>query len=211
VEADSGIIEVAAGLWIWRMPHPEWEPPGGGDRVVTSTCVASGDEVVVLDPLAPSPDALELWDRLDAQPPTMAVVLKPDHVRSVDLFVRRYGCRAYGPRLFFKDDLPATDLQPVDPGDSVPGGLVALYDGRNRMETPIWLPEQRTIVFADALTTLGGELQVWGTPPPVDPLPALRALLELPFERVIVSHGQPVHDRAEYERALERPPFGGRF
>jgi hypothetical protein len=40
-------------------------------------------------------------------------------------------------------------------------------------------------------------------------LPALRALLELPFERVIVSHGEPVHDRAEYERALERPAWGG--
>jgi hypothetical protein len=24
---------------------------------------------------------------------------------------------------------------------------------------------------------------------------------------VIVSHGEPVHDRAEYERALERPPW----
>lgn len=211
MEAGSGIIEVAAGLWIWRIPHPDWAPPGGGDRVVTSTCVASGGEVVVVDPLAPPPDAIELWDRLDAQPPTMAVVLKPDHVRSVDLFVRRYGCRAYGPRLFFRDDLPATELEPIDPGDRLPGGLLALYDGRNRIETPIWLPEQQTIVFADALTTLGGELQVWGTAPPVDPLPALRALLELPFERVIVSHGEPVHDRAEYERALARPPFGGRF
>jgi hypothetical protein len=38
-------------------------------------------------------------------------------------------------------------------------------------------------------------------------LPALRALLELPFEHVIVSHGEPVHDRAAYERALEMPPF----
>ena len=40
-------------------------------------------------------------------------------------------------------------------------------------------------------------------------LPALRALLDLPFERVIVSHGEPVHDRAAYERALELPPWGG--
>jgi glyoxylase-like metal-dependent hydrolase (beta-lactamase superfamily II) len=40
-------------------------------------------------------------------------------------------------------------------------------------------------------------------------LPALRALLQLPFERVIVSHGEPVHDRAEFELALERPPWTG--
>jgi hypothetical protein len=40
-------------------------------------------------------------------------------------------------------------------------------------------------------------------------LPALRALLELPFEHVIVSHGEPVHDRRAYELALEREPWAG--
>jgi hypothetical protein len=38
-------------------------------------------------------------------------------------------------------------------------------------------------------------------------LPALRKLLDLPFEHVIVSHGEPVHDRAALERALELPAF----
>jgi len=38
-------------------------------------------------------------------------------------------------------------------------------------------------------------------------VPALRALLELPFEIVIVSHGEPVHTRAAYERTLELPPW----
>ena len=40
-------------------------------------------------------------------------------------------------------------------------------------------------------------------------LPALRALLDLPFEHVVVSHGEPVHDRAAYERALTLPPWSG--
>jgi glyoxylase-like metal-dependent hydrolase (beta-lactamase superfamily II) len=207
-----GIIDVAPGLWIWRVPHPDWSPPDGGDRVVTSTCVTSDGEVAVLDPLAPPLDAAAIWERLDAQPPTMAVVLKPDHVRSVDAFVARFGCRGYGPEVFYMDDLPATKLEPIFPGDQLPGGLVALYDGRSRNETPMWLPEQRTIVFADALTTLGGELRVWGAPWHEQAvLPALRGLLELPFEQVIISHGEPIHDRAEYERALARPPFGGQF
>ena len=35
-------------------------------------------------------------------------------------------------------------------------------------------------------------------------LPALRELLELPFEHVLVSHGEPVHTRADFEAALER-------
>jgi hypothetical protein len=45
-------------------------------------------------------------------------------------------------------------------------------------------------VFADALTAPAGELRVWATPWHEErALPALRALLELPFEHVIVSHG----------------------
>jgi glyoxylase-like metal-dependent hydrolase (beta-lactamase superfamily II) len=114
------------------------------------------------------------------------------------------------PRLFWRDDIPEIDLEPIEPGSELPGGLVALYDGRGRDETPLWLPEQRTLVFADALTAPAGELRVWSTPWHEErALPALRALLELPFERVIVSHGEPVHDRTAYARALELPPWSG--
>ncbi len=38
-------------------------------------------------------------------------------------------------------------------------------------------------------------------------LPALRELLALPFEHVLVSHGEPVHTRADFEAALERRPW----
>jgi hypothetical protein len=56
--------------------------------------------------------------------------------------------RAFGPRLFFRDDVPETELEWIDPGSQLPGGIVALYDGRGRNETPLWFPEQRTLVFA---------------------------------------------------------------
>jgi len=46
------VTNVATGLWIWRIPHPTWAPPGVGDRIVTSTYVESSGEVAVLDPLA---------------------------------------------------------------------------------------------------------------------------------------------------------------
>jgi hypothetical protein len=201
------VIDIAPGLWIWRLEHPDWRPGVDWEPFVTSTCVESNGEVAVLDALAPPEDAEEVWGRLDAGPPTLAVVLKPDHVRSVDIFARRYGAKPFGPYLFWPDDVPQSRLTGIDPGDVLPGGLVALYDGRCRAETPLWLPEQRAIVFADALTERGGELKVWGTPWHEERvLPALRMFLELPFERVIVSHGEPVHDRAAFERALERPP-----
>ncbi len=177
------IRDVVPGLWIWRAGHPDWAADAGWEPPVTSTCVETRGEVVVLDALITAEGADEVWARLDARPPTVAVVAKPDHVRSVDAIVERYG-------------------------SELPGGLVALYDGRGRNETPIWLPEQRTIVFADALTERGGTLLVWGTPWHEERvLPALRAMLDLPFEHVILSHGEPVHDRAAFERALELPPW----
>jgi hypothetical protein len=196
------IRDVAPGLWIWRQDHPDWQPDAGWDPPVTSTCVESGGEVALLDALAPPEDAEEFWARLEARPPTMLVV------RSVDLFGRRYGIPAFGPDVFYRGDVPETELEWIGPGTQLPGGLVTLYDGRGRNETPLWLPEHRALVFADALTERDGQLLVWATPWHEERvLPALRELLELPFEHVIVAHGEPVHDRAAFERALELPPF----
>ena len=204
------IRDIAPGLWIWRLEHTDWSPDSSWEPHVTSTCVESRGEVALLDPLAPPEDATEIWERLDARPPTLVVVLKPDHVRDVDLFVRRYGARAFGPDVFFRGDAPETELEWIGEGTELPGGLVALFDGRGRNETPLWLPEQRALVFADALTERDGELVVWGTPwHEKRVLPALRELLDLPFEHVIISHGEPVHDRAAFERALELPPYMG--
>jgi glyoxylase-like metal-dependent hydrolase (beta-lactamase superfamily II) len=54
-----------------------------------------------------------------------------------------------------------------------------------------------------------GVLRVWITPFMQErTLPALRSWLELPFETVLCSHGEPVHDRAAFERALEIEPWG---
>ena len=105
---------------------------------MASTCVESRGEILVLDPIAPLTGATELWKRLDARPPTAIVVLKPDHVRHVDRFVHRYGARAFGPDRFDRHDIPETELEPIYPGSQLPGGIVALYDGRGRNETPLW-------------------------------------------------------------------------
>jgi glyoxylase-like metal-dependent hydrolase (beta-lactamase superfamily II) len=206
------VRDVAPGLWIWRLDYPDWEPgrSEGWEPPVTSTCVESRGEVALLDALAPEEGATEVWARLDARPPTLLVVLKPDHVRDVDAFARRYQARAFGPDVFHRGDVPDSELDWVGPGSELPGGLVALHDGRGRNETPLWLPEQRTLVFADALTAPEGELRIWWTPWHEERvLPAMRAMLDLPFELVIVSHGEPVHDRSEFERALERTPWAG--
>jgi len=202
------IHDVAPGLWTWRLEHPDYRGDPEWDGRVTCTCVESGGEVAVLDPLEPpSPDD-EVWRRLEAHPPTLVVMLKPDHRRHEVSFVRRYGARAYGPVLFFEGDAPEIPLEPITRGSELPGGLRALWDGRGQVETPLWLPEQRALVFADGMTAPDGELRIWDSPEHERwALPAFRAMLDLPFEHVIVSHGEPVHDRAAFERALERPAW----
>ncbi len=203
---------VGTGLWIWRAEHHHWKPGDDWQPVVTSTYVESKGERLVIDPLVPKAGASELWKRLDNRPPTMAAVIIPDHVRDIDEFVRRYGVRGFGPRLFWPDDLPKNKLEMIESDMVLPGGFVALYDGRGRLETPLWLPEQQAIVFGDGLTERGGDLRIWGSPwHEKRALPAMRELLKLPFEKVIISHAdrEPVHNRAAFERALELPPWEG--
>jgi len=203
--------DVADGLWLRRQPHFAWGEDDDWEPEVSSFAVRSRGVTLLLDPLAPRPDGGELWQRLDAAPPDAIVILKPDHVRDVDLFARWYDADAFGPLLFWPDDIPQRELEPVFPGLELPGGLVAQHDGRGFGETPLFLPEQRALVFADGLTAPGGTLRVWGTPwHEQRVLPALRALLDLPFEHVLVSHGEPVHTRADFEAALEREPWSDR-
>lgn len=200
---------MAPGLWLWRQPHWEWREGDDWEPEVSSFVAESRGEIVLLDPLAPPPVAgRAVYERLEASRPTAVVIVKPDHLRDVDPFVHWYGIPAYGHWRFERGEAPRTELTAIYPTDELPGGLRALYDGRGMGETPIWLPEQRAIVFADGMTAPGGPLRVWWTPLLEQAtLPALRAMLDLPFERVLVSHGEPVHTRADFEAALEREPW----
>ena len=197
--------DVAPGLWLWRQPHPAWEEGNDWEPEVASFVVESRGAVVALDPLAPPPSArggvgpagdARRLRRSSCSSPTMS------RRRPVRALVRS---ARYGPFLFWRDDIPQTELEPVRLGDELPGGLLACDDGRRAGETPLYLPEQRALVFADGMTAPGGELRAWSTPWHAERVvPALRALLELPFEHVLVSHGDPVHTRADFEGARAR-------
>jgi hypothetical protein len=88
------ITDVAPGLWVWTVEHPDYAGDPEWDGRVACTCVESRGEVALLDPLDGSD---EVAARLDATPPTYVAILKPDHIRHVDAFAARYGIPAYGP------------------------------------------------------------------------------------------------------------------
>ena len=79
-------------------------------------------------------------------------------------------------------------------GDELPAGIRAFQTARSA-EVVYWLPEQRALAVGDVL--LGSPLRLcperWLGKPTHDDLRAsLRPVLELPLERVLVSHGEPV-------------------
>ena len=216
------VIDLAPGLWIWRQEHPSWSEGHDWQEVVTSVCVDAGAERWVLDPLLPPDDATQVWDRFADRPPTAVAVLIGDHLRetwddrsrwSVDALVERYGCRAFGPNAFDPEMIEkggplATDVQKIQPGEELPGGLLPFRDPRGWHETPLYLPDHKTLVFGDSMTERAGSLRVWMSPTHEErALPDLRAMLDLPFEQVIISHGEPVHTREAFEQALERQPW----
>jgi glyoxylase-like metal-dependent hydrolase (beta-lactamase superfamily II) len=92
---------------------------------------------------------------------------------------------------------------PFRAGDELPGGIEAFQTPR-AAEVVFWLPEQRALAIGDVLLGAGAKPR-----PTTDPLrlcpegwlgkqthddlrASLRPLLELPVERILVSHGKPV-------------------
>ena len=82
-------------------------------------------------------------------------------------------------------------------GDELPGGVESFQTPRVS-EVVFWVPEHGAVVVGDVL--LGSPLRLcperWlGKPTHDDLRAALQPLLELPVERVLVSHGEPVLSR----------------
>ena len=46
------VRELAAGLWHWQAPHPDWEPTEPWDQNVSSYAIDDGERLLLFDPLA---------------------------------------------------------------------------------------------------------------------------------------------------------------
>jgi glyoxylase-like metal-dependent hydrolase (beta-lactamase superfamily II) len=218
------ITELVPGLWRWTARHPEWHP-GEWGSAVASFAVDAGDATLLIDPLIPADGAENVLARLDALAgrPVAILITIPYHTRSAESLWERYrdgGCTIHGHAALAKRLRDASGFEPMQPGTRLPGAAQAFAMGRpRRYEMPLHLPSHRAAAFGDAIvTTPEGELRVWHSQP-VDAArvrwyrerfaPTLEPLLELDFERVLVTHGRPVleNGRAALAAALLAEPW----
>jgi glyoxylase-like metal-dependent hydrolase (beta-lactamase superfamily II) len=198
------VDQIADGLWRWTTRHPEWKPGADWPPEVGCLYYEGPDAVVLVDPLVPAADdererfcrALDRDLERAARP--LAVLRTVHwHQRSIDAVVARYRDR-YASLWTRESGLaPPAGIEPhpVDPAD----------------ETLFWISEHRALVAGDVLLGAGGGgVRVcpdsW-LPKETSPAAlreALLPLLELPIERILISHGEPVLEggREALARAL---------
>jgi glyoxylase-like metal-dependent hydrolase (beta-lactamase superfamily II) len=178
------------------VPGASADSPADWPETVGSVAYEAPDAFVLVDPLVPE----ELWPALEERVwahgrPVRVLTTIGFHRRSRDEVVRRL-------------DATTSRAKP-----SLPEGVETVTI-RRAGETMVWLPGPRALVPGDRL--LGDDQGGLRMCPPgwlryLEPglsyeelREALRALLDLPVEMVLVSHGEPVLQggRAAIERAL---------
>jgi hypothetical protein len=215
--------KLADDLWRWTARHPEWHPGEFGAEVA---CFAlrAGDDAVLVDPLLPpEPEpVLALVEEILGERLSILVTI-PYHVRSSEELLGRFAARAettiWGHPASAKrlDDRSA--FREIAPGDDLPAGISAHRIGKpRRHEMPLHIPSHRALAFGDAVVEVDGALAVWSAERVDERVerfyrerfnPTLEPLLELDFDRVLVTHGQPVLEdgREELKAALGRGPW----
>lgn len=189
----TDLAEIAPGLWRWTASHPDWRPgavkdsPADWPPEVGCVLCDVPEATVLIDPLLPAGDdaflrVLDEHVRGRGRPVAVLTTIA-FHRRSRDPLAERYAATTSRAR----ENLPAgVDAHPI----------------RGAGETLFWLAEHRTLVPGDRIlgAPRGGlrlSPQSWlgYLPRPLtvaELAEALGPLLELPVERVLVSHGEPV-------------------
>jgi glyoxylase-like metal-dependent hydrolase (beta-lactamase superfamily II) len=185
------VAELAPGLWRWTAPHPDWKDGDDWEQDVGCVYYEAPEATVLIDPVVPT-ERDRFFDALDRDVerrglPLAIVLTCAWHGRSAQELAERYGASGEARRGLEAHELPDVEERIwwiAEHGALVPGDVL-LGDGKGgiRVCPDSWLGEHAT---ADSIRA------------------DLRPLLDLPVERVLVSHGAPVlsDGRAALERAL---------
>jgi glyoxylase-like metal-dependent hydrolase (beta-lactamase superfamily II) len=183
----AAIQEIAPGLRRWTTRHEEWKEQVG------SLAVDTDDGLVLIDPLDP-PRGLRR--------PEHVVLTVFFHGRGAgELRAKRVWAPARSVRRLKNRGVDVTD--PLEHGDELPG-RIRVFDTARDGEVVLWLPRFKAVVPGDVLLGAGAKPratseqlrlcpQRWVAPASLEQLrESLRPLLDLPVQRVLVSHGEPV-------------------
>jgi hypothetical protein len=216
--------KLAKDLWRWTARHPEWHPEGWGSEVA-SFALRTGDDTILIDPLLPpDPDPVlqlvedNLGDRLSI------LITIPLHVRSSEEIWQRFRKQAkttiHGHPACAKRLGSTSAFTAMEPGkNELPAGITAHPIGKpRRHETPLHVPSHKALAFGDAVAEVDGTLVVWalgGVDAKKERFhrerfnPTLEPLLELDFDRVLVTHGEPIRKggRQALRDALDSRPW----
>ena len=220
--------ELRPGLWHWEAPHPEWEPGEPWPQLVSSYAVDNGEQLLLFDPIAPPGEIEELAVKRDA----VVVLTCAWHERDTRRLAERHGLTVYFPPPESEDDLmekygltreqaaggapdvrwllggEAGEGHPYAAGDPLPAGIRSFpRPGREQNEVVLWVESHRAVVAGDTLVDFGSgtELNLNFVRQGVTrarSAEALRPLLDLPVEHLLLAHGGP-RDRNALDRALQ--------
>ncbi|HEU5214725.1 MAG TPA: hypothetical protein VFU30_04220 [Gaiellaceae bacterium] len=186
-------LRVAEGLWRWTAEHPNWESWPGHEREAREVgCVyyEADDATVLVDPLVPAGEEAEFFRHLDSDVdrrrlPVVILLTADWHRRSADELAARYDGRI---------------------GGAPPAGVEEIpIEGADERQVAYFIRPHAALVVAEIFgVDVDGELYVGRSPALVRPdelEASLDRLMELPVERLLVSHGQPVLDDAKMRMA----------
>jgi glyoxylase-like metal-dependent hydrolase (beta-lactamase superfamily II) len=206
--------EVLPGVYHWEAMHPRIHIE------VSSYWLEDGG--VLLDPLVPADVGIDWFASRPARP--QAVVLSNrHHLRDSLRFREEFGCRILCTRAGLHEFKHGEPVEGFDPGDTLPGGVVAHeLGGISPDDTALYLGDRRALAFADGVVRVGalmGDGELGFVPDSLmdDPPATKRALLEglqrllaeLDFENVLLAHGGPLIGDGR-ARLLELIDAGGR-
>ena len=182
--------EIAPGLWHWTAVHPQIKIP------VHSYYLEA--ERVLIDPIAPD-EGLD-WFAEHGQP-TDVLLTNRHHRRSTADFVDRFGVAVHCSRKGLHEFTQGEHIEPFDPGDELPGGVVAHEVGAICPdESALHIPAHRALALADGAVRWeeGGPLAFVPDrymDEPEQTKEGLRAsyrqLAELDFDHLLLAHGEP--------------------
>ncbi|HEU5245274.1 MAG TPA: hypothetical protein VFU33_12815 [Gaiellaceae bacterium] len=177
-------LRIADGLWRWTAEHPNWENWPDREREAREVgCVyyEAADATVLVDPLVPAGEKDDFFRHLDADVerrglPVVILLTADWHRRSAEELAARYEARSDG---------------------ALPAGVeeVAIEGADERQVAYLIRPHAALVVAEIFAVDVDGELRVCASPALVRPHEleaSLARIMELPIERLLVSHGEPV-------------------